>query len=324
MIDHATRGRKLAPVPTTTATRVATAVLLAACEPADRAPPPPAARGADPPVAPADTTLSPPPPAWIGALGPMLIVAGDAPAEGVLLSLDGAPDAAAPLAAGDRVSVITPGGVSRTVTVRNAPPAEEAKRCDIWPVVRLGIRRDELAGWTVAVAPGRATPVALDSVAALPTRDSAATVAAIARAASMLPDDTIAGFRGLPFVVRVAWRVRVGGGSAAGAAGTTILIADVERRINLEADPRVERIALLAESRDAGRIDPVWHERAAGREDAVPTTDALAALRLGEGVGGQLALILARLDDTGSVYVILARAASGRWEPRWSSADRVC
>lgn len=317
MIDHRSGTRKLTamrPLPLV----ALVALALLACERAGRS----ADSAAAPPLAdtaaPADTVgaIAPLPP-WVLALGPYLLVVGETPAEAVVLRITQGDADTLPVspARGERIAVVDPGGVARPARVTAAPPPADSGRCASWPVVRIAAAARDLPAWTIGFAPDRATPLNVDSLAGLAGRDSSALAAAIARAASVVPGDSARGFRGLPFVVRAAWRVTL--------EGRGIVIADVERRINQEADPRIERIALIAEeaSNQRGQFEAVWFERITGREDAVPTTDLLAVLRL---PSGHIAAALARIDDTGSLYLLLERTAAGPWAVRWTSADGGC
>lgn len=316
MIDRSDGSRKLTPMrPLLLVAFLALA--LPACERAER---------------PVDTTAAPPPgdstlpadtagaaaiiPEWVRSLGPYLLVVGESPGEAVVLRITQDETDTLPIGPvrGDRISIVDPAGVARPARVSAAPPPADSGRCASWPVVRIAGTGREVTSWTIGFPPDRAMPLHVDSLSSLAGRDSASLAAAIARAASIVPGDSARGFRGLPFVVRAAWRTAID--------GRRIIVADVERRINQEADPRVERLALIAEeAAPGGQLEPVWSERITGREDAVPTTDLLAVLRLPVGI---TTAALARIDDTGSLYLLLERTAAGGWAVRWSSADAGC
>lgn len=291
---------------------------LLACEPAGR----PADTAASPPVidsgVPDDTAGAVAVvPEWVRSLGPYLLVVGETPGEAVVLRITQYETDTLPTgpARGDRISIVDPGGIAKAARIVAAPPPADSGRCAPWPVVRISGAGREPTPWTIGFPPDRATPLPVDSLSSLAGRDSSALAAAIARAASIVQSDTARGFRGLPFVVRAAWRVTLD--------ARRVVMADVERRINQEADPRIERLALIAEeSSQRGQYEPVWSERITGREDAVPTTDLLAMLRLPS--PDVTAAALARIDDTGSLYLLLERTAAGVWTLRWSSADAGC
>lgn len=173
--------------------------------------------------------------------------------------------------------------------------------------------------WSLALAPGLAMPVAIDGVGELLPRDSAALVARISRLVSALPDDSAsAPFRGLPIVVRDAWRFQMPDDSA------VIVVAIARRTLNVESNPRSEAITIIAEpDRSTGVTE--WHtvfaRRDAGPEDRIEGTDLLAALRLRNTHG---AVALVRESETGSQIEIVERVAPAAWRVRWSSAALSC
>jgi len=122
----------------------------------------------------------------------------------------------------------------------------------------------------VAFESGHASEPVIDSIEGLPTADSAKLAADIARIASALPGDTSAVFRGLPFVVNKAWRAQL-------PNGQTLLASVVVRNVNQEANPRQERILLIAERDSAAtRFTPRYTDRKVGLEETLETTDPIA------------------------------------------------
>jgi hypothetical protein len=159
--------------------------------------------------------------------------------------------------------------------------------------------------------------VAIDSIEGLPSADSARLAADIARIASALPGDTSVAFRGLPFVVTKAWRARIPGGQ-------TVLTAVVVRNVNQEANPRQERILLIAE-RDSGatasRYAPRYVERKVGLEETLETTDPISIVLLG--ADRHPTVVMARDAGNGLSYALIERIA-GEWQRRWASAYAGC
>jgi hypothetical protein len=159
--------------------------------------------------------------------------------------------------------------------------------------------------------------LAIDSIETLATPDSARLAADIARIASALPGDTSAVFRGLPFVVNKAWRARI-------PNGQTILTAVIVRNVNQEANPRQERIFLIAE-RDSGstgaRFAPRYSERIVGLEETLETTDPIAIVLLGS--DHHPIVIVSRDAGKGLSYALIERTA-GEWRRRWASAYAGC
>ena len=191
--------------------------------------------------------------------------------------------------------------------------------CTSWPEAAVAPGNAPFARtWTIGFAAGRARPVPLDPLAALAGPDSARLAAEITRVASTVPDDPGSIFRGLPFSVRDAWRLQA-------APGTDALIAGVLRRINQEANPRVEHLLLVAE-RDSGttggRFRVAYFERTSGLEETLEMSDVLAAVSLGS--PPRATIVLARDYGDGAAYALLERTGARSWRIRWSSAYTGC
>jgi hypothetical protein len=204
--------------------------------------------------------------------------------------------------------------------IRSALGSVRTDSCRTWPsaqLVRPSTDTVSVPTWNVAFAAGRAFGVAVDSIAGMVAGDSARLAADIARLASALPGDTAAVFRGLPFVVNKALRARMPNGSI-------VLAAVVVRNVNQEANPRQERILLIAE-RDSGTA-PVpyltrYSERKTGLEETLETTDPIAIVLLG--VDRRPTVVLTHDAGSGLSYFLVERVA-GRWVRRWASAYAGC
>ena len=160
------------------------------------------------------------------------------------------------------------------LTVEDAPRVEQG--CTAWPVARLTLTDGpSIAPWTAAFAAGRVTPIALDSIEGLSPRDSARMAIDLTRLASGLPNDTVATFRGLPFVVLRAWRTK--------GLDTEFLVATLIRRVNQEDSPREERLVVVIDQTgpDARQWTVAWHERASGSEDELVVAEPLLVFRTG-------------------------------------------
>lgn len=171
--------------------------------------------------------------------------------------------------------------------------------------------------WSFALDSGVATAIGIDGLDDLLPRDSSAMIVRLRRLAGTIPDDsTSATFRGLPVVVRDAWRV-------VSAEGTPVWITLSTRTLGTESNPRLELLTMIAEpdplSRDALRI--AWSRRESGPEDKVVGADLLAALTLR---GARMALAMARSGDHGDEIDILDRVQPGTWRLRWSSTALGC
>lgn len=174
------------------------------------------------------------------------------------------------------------------------------------------------AGWSLALSPGIATPLGIDGVGELLPRDSAAAVARVSRLVSAIPEDSAsAPFRGLPIVVRDAWRFQL-------ADSTTIIVAIAMRSLNVESNPRAQSFTLIAEPETvsgAGQWRTAYWESVAGPEDRVEGTDLLAAFQIH---GSKTAIALVREGDSGVQLEIVERVSPGAWGVRWTSAGLPC
>lgn len=227
---------------------------------------------------------------------------------------------------GDTVELFGPQGLVGAATLTApAPPvprtrsaAADAPACTGWPLATLRPATEPLGPWRAAFAAGRARPLPLDSVSALAGPDSARLAADVARVASAAPQAAGSPFRGLPFVVRDARRF-------APVEGTQAVVADVVRRVNVEAAAEMEHLLLVAERR-AGRPDAPWGlaylERTAGPEETLEMSEVLAAVALGP--AARPTLVIGRDYGDGAAYALIERDAKGRWRLRWGSAYAGC
>jgi hypothetical protein len=279
------------------------------------------------PVAPPAPTST-----WNAEAGLALVVAGDDGDARVVVPGTGA-GSPADTAAG-RADAVLPGEVlllSRAgIAGRARAQADAATSRAACPGARLGPASgaDALPAWTVGlVLPAGAgsptvRPLPLDSLTGLASGDSAALAAGVTRVASTLPVPAGADgrrLRGLPFVVRSAVRLRADDATHAVAAVLT-------RSLPQEADPVGEMILLVAEraasAAPTARWSLAYHERAVGHEESLPSSEVLAALRIGS--AARAALVVAHAGEEGSRYTLLERTAPGRWRARWTSVARGC
>jgi hypothetical protein len=173
--------------------------------------------------------------------------------------------------------------------------------------------------WSLALAPTVAIPVALTGIGDLQPRDSASLAARVSALVSALPEDSASTpFRGLPIVVRDAWRFQVPGDSA------SVVVAVASRTLNVESNPLSEVVTVVAEP-DASAGAPEWRatlvQRDAGAEDRVEGTDLLAALQLRN---GHVAVALMNESDTGNQIEIIERTGPASWRRRWSTVAFSC
>lgn len=191
-------------------------------------------------------------------------------------------------------------------------------QCRSWPIADLAPVNPAAAlrDWRVGFPRERVAPLPFDSLPVLSSRDSTSRTVAIARAASRVDGDTAVAFRGRPYVVRQANGVRLD--------GTLVLLAEVVRTVQQEANPLQEHLVLVLErppGSDSAFV-PRYHERWIGLEERAGSVELLAAFRVTQ--SGVPALLLRRDAEDGMSYVLLERRASGEWYARWTSALSDC
>jgi hypothetical protein len=99
------------------------------------------------------------------------------------------------------------GRVGSPVAALSFPRAVSAKQgCYSWPLAKLKSSR---SNWRVGFAAGHVHPIALDSIEAMPSADSAALAVSLAQTAATLPITADPTFKGLPFRVRAAYTFRL-------------------------------------------------------------------------------------------------------------------
>lgn len=219
-----------------------------------------------------------------------------------------------------RLELFARDGLVGTARVAAELARGEQAECPSWPIGRLTLDGAPGRPWTAGFAADRITPIVLDSIEGLSSRDSSTLAARLSRLASALPDDTSAVFRGLPFVVLRAWRAQ-----PTGAAGVPpFVVAMLVRRVNQEAMPLEERLVLVVDlpDNDLRRATVGWSERAAGREDELVVAEPLLAYRLRTG-GEGVRLLFARDDGLSLSAAVLQREAAG-WRVLWQSAIAGC
>jgi hypothetical protein len=301
---------------------------LAACERSRTAVPRDTARAVLPESAQAPD-VPPPPPVWTPEAGPVMLVRSGNALNAAYVVFPEYNDSTLPdtirfdtrSVRGMRVELIGHDGAAGTGRVASASSkAWLADSCVEWPTAQLELAGDstQLGDWTIAFEHASIRPIRLDSLQTLPSPDSARLAADITRLASALPDDTSRTFRGIPFVVRVAYRF-------AAAPRVQGVVADVVRKLNQEAMPLEQHTLIVAERDSASpeaRYRPVFHERTAGSEESIETSDVLAAIQYP--AAGHMALVLVREGIDATAYALLERSAGGRWQVRWTSVHTGC
>ncbi len=187
--------------------------------------------------------------------------------------------------------------------------------CEQWPVGRLQAAAGART-WSVGLRAGRAHGIPYTSIDQMSGSDSAEVVVDLARLGSQAPNDTSTALRGLPYVVRAAYRANLGDSLA-------LLVGEVVRRVNIEAHPREERTTVVGE-RAASDNEPytlVYSERLHGDEENVPTTELIGLVQLND---GNYVAFGARDYSDGGTYLMFMREKGHRWRLRWQSAYAGC
>ena len=283
----------------------------------------------------ASPTLPPPPPPdsapaivespWDANVGPVLLVVGENGSQGSVVLPFVAPDAsldtthldAAPYQ-GTQFDLLSNGRVVAKASLSAVLATDIPDDCSAWPRVQLTAGSDTLSReWVVAFEAGRVTPIAFDSLAGLPSRDSSQLAIQLARVASSVPGDTVPELKGIPYQVRRAYRFTI-------SPGVEGVLAEVLRTLNQEANPKQEHILLIAErdSTDGGRFRMAYSERTSGGEEMLETSELLTVARVG--ASGRVTLVIARYLGDGVIYSLLERTAPHEWRLRWSSPYAGC
>jgi hypothetical protein len=238
---------------------------------------------------------------WPTDLGPTFVVPSDTENLAVVLY----PVAAgAQGAEGARLALVSSSGDTVRRQVRLG--LRDSLHCGDATIARLD--RATPLSWSIGIQSAAAIPLRTDSMDALNAVDSTLYSAEMARLASAVNAQQASRFTGLPFTLATLRRFRIG--------SREVVMAQVVRRVNQEADPREERTMIVAE-RDmaaADRFTAVHSGRSDGNEDNTDHFDLLAALRTARGT----LLVLARERPTGTTFDILERDSAGAWTVKWS------
>lgn len=187
--------------------------------------------------------------------------------------------------------------------------------CAGWPTASIVTETGTAISWRVAFPGGSVEGVTFDSLPVLSAADSASRARAGALAASRLPDDTVAAFRGRPFIVRQASRFPI-------SADTVGTLFEVVRLVPQEANPLQEQILILTEEGPTRPAAIAFHEREIGAEESMGSIELLGVLRVRS--SGRLALLVRREREAGFVLEWIERSANGTWVVRWRSATDSC
>jgi len=257
---------------------------------------------------------------WNSMAGPVLLVAGPSPDEALVFFGPASNGTGAPVDTGavDQATATLFGRDSaRFSATLELPAGNDNAECRVWPLRNLRVTGTGGA-WSVGFVSTNVTPIPLDSVNALPARDSMALAAEASRLASTVTANTSPAFQGLRFTAHDIRRFEV-------RPGVQAMAAHLIRRVNQEADPQEEQTLLVAE-RDsgatAGRFQLAYAERSYGKEEQVTSSELVAAVRLGS--NGPPSLVVARDGEEGLAYALLERTGPRQWRVRWTSGLARC
>lgn len=252
---------------------------------------------------------------WDGSAGAVLLVRDDTVARAIyptLTQLDSTAVLDEGVVRGFIADAVSADGAAGSMRIQGFTAIDE--ECAVWPAVTLAV--DSSRSWTVAFQRGVATPITLRPIESLSTADSARLAAELTRLAALLPNDTSRAFRGLPFVIQAAHGFTPPGGMPS-------VVAEIVRRVNVEANPREERLLLIAERDGPGAAwREVYSERASGDELHVERATPLAAVTL-----GPQSLPTVVIERTGAdwvTYAFIQRFRDGVWRESWESAHSGC
>jgi hypothetical protein len=191
--------------------------------------------------------------------------------------------------------------------------SSSSEGCVSWPAGTLAgnIQRT----WRFGLKRGLATAIPLDSLEGMTSVDSVQVTTELARLASSLTVTSDPAFEGLPFSVRKAYRGTLG--------KKVMLIGDVVRKINEEANPREEHLLLIAERELANDVPytAVFQSRAAGSEEIVRTSEILGALKF---LNGRPVIVVSFNYENGGRVALIERVSDSGWKLTWRSAYTGC
>jgi hypothetical protein len=258
---------------------------------------------------------------WNPDAGPVMIVAAGGTSDTVAVVLPEATDSTieslqniAPPVSGVRFDLFGRGGrAASSVAVSPLTQTDTTQECYAWPLARLQSPR---GNWQVGFVSGRVQSIRLDSIEGMSSADSAALAVSVAQTAATLPVASDPTFRGLPFRVRSAYTFRLD--------MVDVVIADVVRTVNEEANPRVEHLLIFGERPRgvSGKFNVSYYNRTAGAEESTQATEILTAVRIG--ATKRPAVVVNIEYDDGGKLGLVERTGPGEWRATWRSAYTDC
>lgn len=205
------------------------------------------------------------------------------------------------------------GRVDSTTVSPLAAASDTGQDCNAWP---MGKTQSAHPGWRVGFVRGNVKAISLDSIESLASADSAVLAASLAQSAATLPVSSDPTFRRLPFRVQTAYIFRFD--------SVEVVIADIVRTLNEEANPRIEHLLLIGErpAGTKGKYAVAYYSRIAGAEETMQATEVLAAVQIK--VSKRPAIIVNVESEEGAKLGLIERTGPGQWRLIWQSAYTNC
>jgi hypothetical protein len=258
---------------------------------------------------------------WDVNAGPVMLLSAGGNSDSVAIVLPEATDSTieslqgvTPPVSGLVFELFNRGGkVDSTTLSPVAMAADTTQECNAWPVGRT---QSVHPGWRVGFVRGNVSAVPLHSIESLPSADSAVLAASLAQSAATLPVSSDPTFRRLPFRVQSAYSFRLD--------SVEVVVADIVRTLNEEANPRIEHLLLIGErpTGTKGKYNVGYYSRIAGAEETMQATEVLAAVEIG--ASKRPAVIVNVESEEGAKLGLIERTAPGQWRPTWKSASTNC
>jgi hypothetical protein len=258
---------------------------------------------------------------WNVNAGPVMLLSAGNSSDSVSIVLPEATDSTieliqdvTPPVSGFVFELFNRGGkVDSTRVVPQKMGTDTTRDCTAWPVGRTQSTRPD---WRVGFVRGNVIAAPLDSIESLASADSAMLAASLAQTAATLPVSSDPTFRKLPFRVQSAYTLRLD--------SVEVVIADIVRTLNEEANPRIEHLLLIGERPigSKGKYAVGYFSRVAGPEETMQATEVLAAVRVG--ASKSPAIIVSVESEDGVKLGLIERTGADQWRSTWKSAYTTC
>jgi hypothetical protein len=258
---------------------------------------------------------------WDSTAGPVMIIPASKDSSNAAIVLPGLTDSSLASTAhfelgildNTKLDLFSSQGLVGSATLHVVSQPADPSGCLNWPTGQL--MTSVPIRWNIALEKGRATGLPLRSMERMQGEDSARFVSDVISAATHLREGGDTVFHGIPFSVRKGYRLAV--------PGLSIIVSEVVRKINEEANPREEHLLLISERRAADSDYRVtFHARSAGVEESLEASDILAAFRLVE--SGRPSIVVTYDYEDGRKIGLLERIPGNSWRIIWKSAYTGC